>query len=543
MKHAPRLAVAVVMLAVVYALAAVVVLGVAVALVLAVNAGGAWSVLAGIFVVVLLAALGVALFSRRRRRKKGEAASVRITTEEQPLFWVEIYRVAEGLEIDPPDELMLFPDAEVSVSQGRTWMGLRPGVRRMHLGLPLLAGMTERELRAVIASESCRRWGPTSLARVVYRGREMIGRVADRVGEKSIVGRIVGRFGRTYLAVSAPITRDHELEADRLSADISGNNATAAALREYAVLSKAWAAFVDGYAGPAAAAGRRPEALFAGFTSFLQDPDRRAQLAESADETGSQEPSAFASQASMEDRLAAIESLPEDDIHDRSGPALGLMRNPDKLIRQVEECMFRESGSVPATWEDILPEAGEAEAHKDAMHLQRLGREGGLGPTLSVAALLELLSLGLVDEMVRPMLPAGASEQAERKLAGRLVTGFLATAAIESGTASYRFSWATPRQLVDEHGAPDDLPLLVDAALADVGQVPALELWLQAHRVSHELVVGTDAVQAVRRSQPGVPKEAADEEHRDTASEAVSEDADEDAGPSMIPGGRTASVQ
>jgi hypothetical protein len=539
MKHALRLAVAALMLAVVCALSAVVVLGVAVALVVAANAGGAWSVLAGISVTVLLAALGVVLFRRRRRRKCGEAAGVRITTEEQPLFWVEIYRVAEGLEIDPPDELMLFPDAEVSVSQGRTWMGLRPGVRRLHLGLPLLAGMTERELRAVIASESCRRWGPFSLARVVYRGREMIGRVADRVGEKSIVGRIVGRFGRAYLAVSAPTSRDHELEADRLSADISGNHATAAALREYAVLNKAWAAFVDGYAGPAASVGRRPEALFAGFTSFFLDPGRRAQLTESADEAGLQQLSAYASQVSLEDRLAAIESLPEDDIHDRSGPALGLMRNPDHLIRQVEECMFRESDSVATTWEDILPEAGGAEAHKDAMHLRRLGEEGGLGTTLSVGALMELLSLGLVDEMVRPMLPAGASEQAERKLAGRLVTGFLATAAIESGTASYRFSWATPRQLVDEQGAPDDLPLLVDAAVADVQQVPALELWLQAHRVSRELDVGTDSGQAVRQGQPGVPEEADDEDHHEAASEAP----DEDTGPSVVLGNRTASVQ
>jgi len=543
MKHALRLAVAVLMLAVACALAAVVVVSVAVALVVAVNAGGAWSVLAGISVAGLLAALGVALFGRRRRRKTIEAAGVRITTEEQPLFWVEIYRVAEGLEIDPPDELMLFPDAEVSVSQGRTWMGLRPGVRRLHLGLPLLAGMTERQLRAVIAAESCRRWGPFSLARVIYRGREIIGRVADRVGEESVFGRIVGRFGRAYLAVSSPITRSQELEADRLSADISGNDAAAAGLSELAVLNRAWAAFVDGYAGPAAAVGRRPEDLFAGFTSFLEDPGRRAQLAESADEPGSQQPpSAYAGQVSLEDRLAAIESLPEDDIHDRSGPALGLMRNPDKLIRQVEECMFRESDSVAATWEDIVPEAGGAAARKDAMHLRRLGQEGGLGPTLSVAALLELLSLGLVDEMVRPMLPAGASEQAERKLAGRLVTGFLATAAIESGTASYRFSWAAPRQLVDEHGAADDLTLLVDAALADVEQVPALELWLQAHRVDRELELGAVLAQGVPKPQQGVPAEGSDDDDGEAPNEVPDEEPSADARASMAPANRTASV-
>jgi len=42
------------------------------------------------------------------------------------------------------------------------------------------------------------------------------------------------------------------------------------------------------------------------------------------------------------------------------------------------------------------------------------------------------------------MVPEGSPPGVGRQLAGRLVTGFLATAAIESGTASYRFSWAAP---------------------------------------------------------------------------------------------------
>ena len=538
MKHGLRSAASVLLLAVVATLAAAAVLGVAAALVVALIAGGAWAVLAGIAVVGLLVAVGVVLFARRRRVKSRESAGMRITTEEQPLFWVEVYRVAEGLGIDPPDELMLFPNANVSVSEGRTWMGLRPGVRRLHLGLPLLAGMTERELRAVIAFESCRRWGSFSLARVIYRGRDIIGRVADRVGEESRFGRIVGRLGHAFLAVSSPITRSHELEADRLSADIAGNGATAAALSEFAVLNKGWAAFVEGYAGPAAAVGRRPEDLFAGFTSFLQDPGRRAQLAESADEPWSAQRSAYGSQLSLQDRLAAIESLPDDGIHDRSGSALGLMRNPDKVIRQVEECMFHSSDFVPATWEDILPEAGGAAAREDALQLQRLAQEGGLGPTLSIAVLVELVSLDLVDEMVRPMLAKGASQQAERQLAVRLVTGFFATAAIESGTARYRFTWAAPRQLVDEHGAVDDLPLLVDAALADAENVLALELWLTAHRVDRELELGAGSAHGVRQDLPGVPAE----DLNVVLIEDADENADEDVLPSLVPVHRIASV-
>ncbi len=492
MQLAVRSTVAAVMLGVACLLGAPIVLALIPALVIAVAAGGVWSVLARIVMAGLLIALGRALFVRRRRRNRRAREGVLITTEEQPLFWVEVYRVAEGVELRPPDELFLFADAAVSVSEDRTWLGLRPGVRRLHLGLPLLAGLTQRELRAVIAHEFWRCWGPFSLARVIYRGQEIIGHVADRAGDDSRAGRIIGRLGRTYLAVSHPVTRAFELEADRLTADFAGNEATSAALAELEVLGKAWAGFVDGYAGPAAAAGCRPEELFAGFTCFLEEPGRRAQLAASAGEPVSDESSAYNSQPSLEERLAFIASLPEDDIHDKSGPALGAMRDPDGVITRVERSMFRELGSAPSTWENIGLEVGGVAARKDALQLQRLGDEGGLGPTLSVATLLELLRHGLLDEMVRPVVAHGASREVELQTAGRLVTGYLATAAIESGTASYRFSWAAPRQLVDAQGAVDDLPILVDAALADTATVPALELWLTAHHIGGELELAAE---------------------------------------------------
>ena len=493
MQLAVRTALSAVMLGVVCLVGAAIVLALVPALVIALAAGGAWAVLAGVVMAGLLAAFGVALFVRRRRRRRRAGEGVPITTEEQPLFWVEVYRVAEGLELRPPDELFLFADATLSVSEDRTWLGLRPGVRRLHLGLPLLAGLTQRELRAVIAHEFWLCWGPLSLDRVIYRGQQIIGRVADRAGEGSRVGRIVGRMCRLYLAASYPISRGFEFEADRLTADFAGNNATSAALAELAVLGKAWPGFVDGYAGPAAATGHRPEDLFGGFTCFLNEPGRRAQLAASADEPELRAGSAYHSQPSLEDRLALIASLPEDDIHDKSGPALGAMRDPDRVIRAIEESMFPGLGSAPSTWENIGLEVGDVAARKDALQLQRLGQDGGLGPTLSVATLFELLRLGLLDEMVRPMVAHGASHEVELQTAARLVTGFLATAAIESGTASYRFSWAAPRQLFDAQGAVDDLPILVDAALADVTTVPALELWLTAHRIAEEFELGATA--------------------------------------------------
>jgi hypothetical protein len=488
----------VLMLAVLGVIGAVSVLTATIVLVVAFRAGGLWAVGAGMVVVGMLAATAVGLL-RRRRRLKSRPVGVRVAQDVQPVFWVDINRVAEGLGLRSPDEVLIFPDAKVTASAHRTWLGLRPGVRRLHLGLPLLAALSERELRAVVAHAFARSWGHHSLARVIRHGQRVIGPLADRLGEESLVGRIFVRYRRKYDDVSSPIVLRHELALDRLCADFAGNGATAAALSEVAVLSRGWVAFVGGYAEPAAAVGRRPDDLFAGFTSFLGEPGRREQLAEAAAGPTVEWPPLSDSQMSLADRLAAIALLPEDDIHDKSGPALGLMRYPDQIIRQVEEAMFGGAEFVPETWEDIVPEAACAAAYEDAKQLARLAHEGGLGRTLSVETLLELLKFGFVDEMMRPILTVAPSPEAERQMASRLVTGFLATAAIECGTATYRFSWSVARQLVDEQGAVDDLPLIVDAVLADGSTLAKLKLWLEAHRVGLELELGIDR-------EPATPK-------------------------------------
>lgn len=487
-KYAPRAALSALMLAGVCALTLAATLAVATALVVAVNTGGVLAIVAAIAVVGMLAAAGFGLPDARRRRNK-PFEGVPITSDEQPLLWVEVCIVAETLGMRPPDQLLLVPDAKVMATETRTWLGLRPGVRCLQLGEVILGGLTERQLRAVIAHELCRSWGPSSLGRVIHGGREFIGGVIDRLGEDSRAGRIAGQYGRVYLAVSHPVIRRHELVADTLSADLAGNGATSAALREVAVLSKGWDAFVDMYVEPAAGVRRRPENLFAGFARFLEEPTRRAQLAETIDESESQ-PSKYHSHPSLEDRLVAIASLAEDNTHDKSGRALDMLRSADRVIRRVEDSMFLDPDLTPATWEEIAPEAGRATAREGALALVRVGQEGGLGQTLTVATLLDLMRYGLVDEMVRPSLGVGPSPEDERELAGRLVTAFLATVAIESGSSSYRLSWATTWQLVDSEGEVEDLPALVDAALADPAEVNALDLWLGAHELGMELELG-----------------------------------------------------
>jgi hypothetical protein len=546
MKYAFRALSCALMLAAACALAGVTVLAVGTALVLAFMAGGRWAVVADVGVLGILAAAGVGLLAarrRRRRRRRMLLVGVPVTSFEQPLLWVEIYRVAEGLGTRAPDELSLVPDANVTASQHRTWLGLRPGARRLRLGLPLLAGLTERQLRAVITYEFSRRWGPALPGRVIDRVRQIIGPLVDLPGEDSRVAGIFRRLGGVYLAVSGPVSARHELEADRLSAELAGNDATEAALRELPVLRRGWDVFVNAYVEPAATVGRRPRDVLGGFASFLQEPARRAQLEAEVAAPASEQPWPHDSQLSLSERLDVVTSLPEDDMHDRCRPAMDLVRDAKKVIRHVEESMFGDSGLAPAAWEDVVPSAARAAACQDALQLARLGCEGGLGPTLSVATLVDLMSFGLAEEMVRPMCAEGASQEAQLQMAGRLVTGFLATAALESGTASYRFSWAAPRLLVDDQRAVDPLPRLVESALADQSEVPALELWLESHRVDRELELGADLGQDVQGYLPDDRAESSDESPAESPaagpaespSESPSEDTLDGPRPSLVP--------
>ncbi|MEO8518320.1 MAG: hypothetical protein ABI438_04010 [Dermatophilaceae bacterium] len=546
MKFAPRAVVSVLMLSGVLALGAAAVLAVSTAVVMAAGMRGAWAVLAAIIITAVIFVLVMVVPAAKRRQHK-PVEGVLVTDDEQPLLWVEILIVAEGLHMWPPRQLVLAPDASVIASESRTWLGLRPGVRRLQLGEVLLAGLTERQLRAVMAHELLRFWGPSRTARFIHRGRKVTARVLDAVGEDSRAGRMVGRFGRMYVRVSDPVIRGHELDADTRSANLVGNGATAAALREVAVLSKGWDAFVDGYLEPSLAARRRPADVFASFTEFLEHPDRRVQLAKAIGAAAPLPLATYSAQPSLADRLAAVASLPEDNTQDRSGRALDMLREPEREIERLHEWMFRDHPDlIVATWEEIVPAAGRAAAREGARALVRLGQLGELGPTLSVGTQLDIIRFGLAEEMVRPLFEEPVALEVERHVASRLVTSFLTTAAIGAGTASHRFSWATPLQLVDAQGGAEDLAGLVDAALADPDQLVAVEKWLRTHKVAVDvklddsdepdpdlvrpLVLGPDPAQERRvpEASPVTPSPSTPAKTAERSPERTPEDTPED---------------
>jgi len=305
--------------------------------------------------------------------------------------------------------------------------------------------------------------------------------------------------------VSDPVLRGYELDADTRSANLVGNGATSAALHEVAVLSKGWDAFVEGYLEPAMAAQRRPADVFASFEEYLDFPDRRAQLAKATGAPSAQPRPMYNSHPSLADRLSAVASLPEDNTQDRSGRALDMLREPDRVIGRVHEWMFQDRELVTAPWDEIVPVSGRVAAREEARRLVRLGQAGELGPTLSVATQLDIIRFGLAEEMVRPLFDEGTPVEVERQMASRLVTAFLATTAIEAGRAGFRFSWAVPCQLVDAEGEVQDLSALVDAALADEAALAALELWLRKHKVGMDVALADDEGPEIKKGTPCQP--------------------------------------
>src|SRR5450759_1418457 len=112
MKYTSRTVVSMAMLFGVCALVVAAALAVLTAVVVAASTGGVWAILAAIAVVAALVGVGMALPAALRRQRR-PVQGVLITGDEEPLLWVEICIVAEGLHMWPPSELVLAPDASL----------------------------------------------------------------------------------------------------------------------------------------------------------------------------------------------------------------------------------------------------------------------------------------------------------------------------------------------------------------------------------------------------------------------------------------------
>jgi len=478
MKHTVRAVLAVALLVGFYVAAIGLAVGVVALVVEAALLGVSGAVLAKFGILAAFAAFAIVrgLFSRRKQQDD-DPGGMLVTEAQQPQLWAEVRALASAVGTRVPDEIRLLPDVNAAVSEDAKFLGLVPGTRRLFVGVPLLLGMTRGQVRSVLAHELGHYSGRhTALGPVTYRGKEAIARVLGELGPGSLLGKVLGLYGRLYYAVAHSVGRRQELEADEFSVRLAGRETAASALRELAPLDAAWGHFASSYASLGQDSGRRPADLFAGFAALLADPGTVEKMERIRAELPEPESSVYDTHPPLSQRIAVIEATTDTQAESDTAPALALLEDVGPTLNAFEETLFAGSGLSPARWEEIVEEDGARQV-ASASHLLASSTEVfGDRPTL--AAVLTRLA-----QRERLGLNQSATPEQERAFVAGLVGDAAANALVRRQAASFQISWSgSLARLTAPDGTEFD-PWTPAQTAAESFDVEPFRAWAAAHGV------------------------------------------------------------
>lgn len=422
-------------------------------------------------------------------RGGGEQPGVAVGREHEPVLWQTVEELAQRVRTAPPAEIRLVPEVNAAVSEDTRLLGLRATRRRMYIGVPLLQTLTVDELRAVLGHELGHySRAHTRLGGPVYRGRVALIAAVQGLDDHPVIRRIFATYARFYLRVSQAVSRTQELEADELAVAIGGRQAMASALRKVHTTALAWDVYVSGYLGLAGVGGARPATVFGGFHQLLSDPVRQAQLAEL--DQRPEEVSPYDSHPSLEERLAAIERLPELPHTADPRSALALLRDPNVAMQAVEQSLWTPQALQelrPVSWEELVAEGMYAVRNAEALHDLALAGQRVMGSTLPyLDAAFEAIARGRQAEL-EAQLRELDWKPSETLLADVLVQA-LEAVLIQLGQARWTLSWSGPARLRYDDGEEVALAEYAAQVAADPGAVPGLRRWLGDHGMRHDYV-------------------------------------------------------
>ncbi|SMD26635.1 M48 family metallopeptidase [Kibdelosporangium aridum] len=439
--------------------------------------------LAGIKLVIVagivIFAIGGALYKVLKHRPQPHGAA--ITRAEQPELWQMIDELAVIANTRGPDEIRLVPEVNAAVWEDSKLLGLRPGRRYMEIGLPLLAGLTTSELRAVLGHELGHySHGHTKYAAVTYRASATMAHTVD--GLDGPIGWLMRMYMKLYFLVARSANRAQELQADALAVRAAGKSAARSALGKIPALDMAWTHFNRSYVGLVGQAGRTPDLLL-GFNSYLTNGTRRAQLAELQGEMLDAEPaSKYDSHPPIRVRIATIEKMSEPDQVGDNRQAWALMRQPERTIPQLESQLLISDLGPRASWEEIVRLAGAAIDKNNAETLTKLATTSGVTRTGSLDEVLTAIEQGkglvLVSQVLDDDVHPHNKQQAAVEVLTQLVSDTISLALIRSRRAEYQLDWSGPMRLRLTGGSVLNLPELVEPAIAEPAQMPVLREWI-----------------------------------------------------------------
>lgn len=447
--------------------------------------------------------------------------AVAVTPEDQPELWEQIRATAEATGERVPDELYLVAEVNAGVAERNRLLGLVPGRRRMVLGLPLLAGLTVSQLRAVLAHE----FGHYANAETRTGGAAMRGRLAvvqtvESFHEGSTplhhaVGIPYLAYARMFLRTSYSVARHQELAADRLAARHAGRDTTAATLRLLPVLSVAHSHYLETYVAMGEPLGALPPVgeVYGGFRRLLaaRGGERLAVLAADRHEP---RPHEYDTHPPTAERIARIAELPADDHPDVAvdePAALTLLRAPDQVFAALEAGALAqgEAGLRRMSWDDLVLARAVADADGWSRPLRvavgralRSSAQSGDGTVTSRPAaddrlpglpeVLDAFDRGLLwtavaDRMPKPDQAARLTGASARNFVRPRVfdglAGMVHLHLVEAGVAGPDIAWSGQPGLTLPEEFEKGLDDALDAAVADTPDTAPLRALL-AGRVS-----------------------------------------------------------
>ncbi|WP_405489551.1 M48 family metallopeptidase [Streptomyces sp. NBC_00096] len=444
---------------------------------------------------------------------------VPVTEHREPLLWAAVREIAGQVGTRTPDEIVLIADVNAAVTEDAGLLGLRPGTRRLYIGLPLMTGLDEMRLRAVLAHEMGHYANlDTRLTPLIRRGRVQLLRTVDTFNERSdakiskerakqekkagkriaagkkaeeidttgdgasyrAMAKIYTGYGKFYQRSTPSGARRQELAADLAAVRVAGRDSAGSALRELNAIGPAHEFYMDSYATLGVGSGLLPPPgqVFGGLRHLLEaragelDGLRRELPAEPADP--------YDSHPALAERVARIEALPEDGRGTQpSSPSLELLADSEASLIALERAVLTPEAFAMERlgWEDLVHESMSRRSGQGSPELREAFAAEGVGSGL--ASLLDAIDADpavrrrITDRLPKSGAAAAATGRAAREFARpvlRRALNELVTAELtDRGTARWLLSWSQPATLrYPADGFEEQLESALDSAAADL---------------------------------------------------------------------------
>ncbi len=394
--------------------------------------------------------------------------------------------IAEQVGVDEPDDIdvRVIPDANAIAADDGWLLGLRGDRRRLYVGAPLLLALREDELRALLAHELghfVRRH--SRFTQPAYRGSTALAEAQQRIREAETGVRMYAgllslallAYAKVFDALTAPIRRRQELEADRVAVTVAGPAALRSAVHTVAGLRIAWDWYHVHVAGPfRKVTDTVPDDPFHAFVRLVADTDPDV-LAELRTLYGEDAVSRFDDHPCLADRLRALATADAGETPPLTVAAAPAVDGLDPAILKRLGRSFMGGWRVRRRpWQEWLTSLGE---HRAGTHRRALARAVGGDPTLE--HVLDLLCAGRTMDLAYGLDPGETrSDETLREQLVVAVYAIIGQALVARGKARWVVGLAGPMHLVAATGSDaDQIGMLghwVREALGD----PLEAMWL-----------------------------------------------------------------